>query len=56
MIAGNQHVSGRHCEVRRGGGLMAFLKDVSSNGTLLNGKRITRNVEVGVVRRRGLVV
>lgn len=49
VISGNQHVSGRHCELIRGVGSVAYLKDVSSNGTLLNGKRITKNAEVGAV-------
>ncbi len=43
-------MSGRHCELSRSTGCKAFLKDVSSNGTLLNGKRIAKNVEVGVAR------
>lgn len=46
MIPGNLHVSGCHCVLTRHLGSKVTLKDTSSNGTLLNGKRVEKNMEV----------
>ena len=46
VIPGNLHVSGCHCILTRHPGSKVTLKDTSSNGTLLNGKRLDKNIEV----------
>lgn len=46
VIADNKHVSGCHCVLNRGSTLKATLKDTSSNGTLLNHKRLRKGMEV----------
>ena len=47
-VVDNQHVSGCHCILsRRDAEGKVSLKDTSTNGTLLNGKRLKRNVNVG---------
>ena len=45
VIPDNKHVSGCHCVLSKTP--KATLKDTSTNGTLLNNKRVQRNVQVG---------
>ncbi len=48
-ISNNKHVSGCHCVFKRINlGYKKILEDTSTNGTLLNGKRLKKNIEVGV--------
>ena len=41
-------VSGRHCVIRQSGDGRFFVRDVSRNGTRINGRRLVPNVEVEV--------
>lgn len=46
ILAENKFVSALHCVFMRGEGGEALLKDVSTNGTLLNGSRLEKNMQV----------
>ncbi len=47
MIANNALVSTMHCMLMKGEGRMGVaIKDTSTNGTLLNGKKIVKGEEV----------
>lgn len=46
VIPENKFVSTVHCVFVKGEGGRAHIKDTSTNGTLLNGSRLERNVEV----------
>lgn len=46
MIPDNKHVSGCHCVLSRNP--RVTLRDTSTNGTLINNKRVKKNIEVGV--------
>ena len=46
VISKNQFVSTTHCVLVRGGGGEVWIRDTSTNGTLLNGTRLERNKEV----------
>ena len=46
IITGNRFVSSNHCELTRGEDGGTWIRDTSTNGTLLNGSRLTRNSRV----------
>ena len=47
MISGNQLVSSRHCLLHRDEEGGKWVSDTSTNGTLLNNKRLEKNKKVG---------
>ena len=47
-ISDNKYISSLHCELSRDAEGRGYLKDLSSNGTLLNGARIGRNNQVSL--------
>ena len=52
MIANNALVSTMHCVLMKGEGRVGVaIKDTSTNGTLLNGKKIMKGEQVGEHRR-----